>query len=68
MSKIVGIRSRSIERDTKSMVLIKRLVRTYLRPYFKTLGASLALMILAAAMTGVLAKMMEPIIVEFFTA
>ena len=68
MVKIAGIQGRPTDRSTNSMVLIKRLMRTYLRPYTKTLFISIALMILAAAMTGVLAKMMEPIIDDVFTA
>ena len=68
MSKIAARHGRPIDRDTKSIVLIRRLVKTYLRPYFKTLWISVALMIVAAATTGVLAKMMEPIIDDVFTA
>lgn len=44
-----------------SLPLIRRLVSTYLRPYFGKLFLSLLFMILAAAMTALFAKLIQPI-------
>lgn len=46
---------------TSTPALIKRLVGTYLRPYFKTLGAAMGFMLLGAAMTASFAALMEPV-------
>lgn len=53
---------------TNSRSLIKRLVKTYLTPYYSTLSVSVVLMVIAAAMTGAMAKLMEPVIDDVFTA
>ncbi|MGZ9108220.1 MAG: ABC transporter permease, partial [Micavibrio sp.] len=46
---------------TSTPTLIKRLVGTYLRPYFKTLAAAMGFMLLGAAMTASFAVLMEPV-------
>lgn len=48
--------------------LLRRIAATYLRPYIRTFAWALFFMALSAAMTGLLAKQMEPIIDEVFTA
>lgn len=53
---------------TPSVVLIRRLVRTYLRPHLVRFGIALALMALAAASTAGLAKLLEPVLDEIFIA
>lgn len=52
---------------TASWPLIRRVLRVYVRPYVGKLGAALLLMLIAAAMTGAMAKLMEPIIDKVFT-
>ncbi|MDP2205274.1 MAG: ABC transporter transmembrane domain-containing protein [Alphaproteobacteria bacterium] len=52
---------------TASWPLIRRVFRLYVRPYLGSLGAAVLLMLLAAAMTGAMAKLMEPIIDKVFT-
>ncbi|GEO42283.1 ABC transporter permease [Skermanella aerolata] len=49
------------------MPLLKRLVSTYLSPYRWLLAQALFWMAVAAATTGAMAKLMEPIIDEVFT-
>jgi subfamily B ATP-binding cassette protein MsbA len=49
------------------MPLLKRLVATYLSPYRWLLAQALFWMAVAAATTGAMAKLMEPIIDEVFT-
>ncbi len=53
---------------TDSRALIRRLAKTYLKPYVPTLSISVGLMVIAAAMTGAMAKLMEPVIDDVFTA
>ncbi|MDP9196511.1 MAG: ABC transporter transmembrane domain-containing protein, partial [Pseudomonadota bacterium] len=53
---------------TSTSVLLKRLVRSYLRPHLGKLVLALALMILSALCTALLAKLMEPIIDRVFQA
>lgn len=50
-----------------SWPLIRRVFRLYVRPYLGSLGVAVLLMLLAAAMTGAMAKLMEPIIDKVFT-
>lgn len=52
---------------TASWPLIRRVLRVYVQPYVGKLGAALLLMLIAAAMTGAMAKLMEPIIDKVFT-
>ena len=47
--------------------MLRRIIRSYLRPHWRTLVFALLCMVLAAAMTGALAKLMEPIIDDVFT-
>lgn len=47
--------------------LAKRLFRAYLKPYIPKLLAACLLMLVAAGMTGALAKLMEPVIDRIFT-
>jgi subfamily B ATP-binding cassette protein MsbA len=52
---------------TGSVPLMMRLLKVYVRPQWKSIGWALALMLVAAAMTGAMAKLMEPIIDKVFT-
>ncbi|MEM6903034.1 MAG: ABC transporter transmembrane domain-containing protein, partial [Pseudomonadota bacterium] len=52
----------------KSWPLVKRLVDLYMRPYFGTLGLASIFMVMAAIMTGAMAKLMEPIVDDVFSA
>jgi subfamily B ATP-binding cassette protein MsbA len=45
---------------------MRQLVRDYLRSYFRTMIFAALFMVVAAGMTGALAKMMEPVIDEVF--
>ncbi|MGF7210058.1 subfamily B ATP-binding cassette protein MsbA [Skermanella aerolata] len=58
---------KSPSRHTATMPLLKRLVSTYLSPYRWLLAQALFWMAVAAATTGAMAKLMEPIIDEVFT-
>src|SRR6218665_3944722 len=49
-------------RQTAAWPLMKRLLNFYLRPHLKTLGWAYVCVVVAAAMTAALAKLMEPII------
>ena len=53
-------------RHTATMPLLKRLVATYLRPHRWLLAKAVFWMAIAAATTGAMAKLMEPIIDEIF--
>ncbi|UEM06411.1 ABC transporter ATP-binding protein/permease [Skermanella rosea] len=53
-------------RHTATWPLLKRLVLTYLKPYRWILAQALMWMAVAAATTGAMAKLMEPIIDEVF--
>ena len=54
--------------QTASAVLIRRLVRCYLRPHFGRVGIAMACMGVAAAMTEALAKLIEPMMTRIFEA
>ncbi|HYI68527.1 MAG TPA: ABC transporter ATP-binding protein [Skermanella sp.] len=54
-------------RHTATMPLLRRLVSTYLKPHRWLLAQALFWMAVAAATTGAMAKLMEPIIDEVFT-
>ncbi|MGQ0527822.1 MAG: ABC transporter ATP-binding protein [Alphaproteobacteria bacterium] len=45
-----------------SFNLMRRLIKIYLRPYFGTLGLASIFMLIAAAMTAMIAKLMQPIL------
>ncbi|WP_246149178.1 ABC transporter ATP-binding protein [Skermanella pratensis] len=53
-------------RHTATWPLLKRLILTYLKPYRWILAQALLWMAVAAATTGMMAKLMEPIIDEVF--
>ncbi|MEZ0260810.1 MAG: ABC transporter transmembrane domain-containing protein, partial [Alphaproteobacteria bacterium] len=53
---------------TAAWPLIKRTAKTYILPRTGTLVNAVLLMILSAAMTGAMAKLMEPVIDKVFTA
>jgi subfamily B ATP-binding cassette protein MsbA len=53
---------------TDSIPLITRLLKVYVRPQSRDISLSLALMLVASAMTGAMAQLMEPIIDKVFTA
>ncbi len=50
-----------------TLPLVKRLVRIYIAPRWRSLALALVLMLVAAGMTGAMAKIMEPIIDKVFT-
>ncbi|MFN7113239.1 MAG: ABC transporter ATP-binding protein [Alphaproteobacteria bacterium] len=52
---------------TASWPLIRRVFGLYVRPYLGSLAVAVLLMFVAAAMTGAMAKLMEPIIDKVFT-
>lgn len=51
----------------ESMPMIKRMARQYIRPHLGVVFWSLVLMLISAAMTGAMAKLMEPIIDKVFS-
>lgn len=51
---------------TASLPLVKRLVKSYLRPRLGILLLALLMMLVSSAMTGAMAKLMEPIIDKVF--
>jgi len=51
---------------TGALPLILRLMRTYVRPHVGIIAAALGLMLVSSAMTGAMAKLMEPIIDKVF--
>ena len=53
-------------RQTPAWPLMRRLMRDYLKPHLSRLGSAYACMIVSAAMTASLAKLMEPIINKVF--
>ncbi len=61
-------RRNSLRPQTPALPLLKRLFRDYLRPHLSKLGGAYICMILAAAMTASLAKLMEPVINRIFAA
>ncbi len=52
---------------TASLPLVMRLARTYIMPYWRSLIVAMALMLVSAAMTGAMAKMLEPVMDRVFT-
>lgn len=54
--------------DPSTVNLSKRLVKVYLRPYYKSMALGLFCMIIGAACTAFLAKQMQPIIDDIFIA
>ncbi len=53
---------------TASFTLMRRAIRQYVRPYAGMFAFSLLLMLVSSAMTGAMAKMMEPVIDGVFAA
>ena len=53
--------------SSPTLPLLKRLTRTFLRPYAGRLAGAFVFMALAAAMTAAQAKLMQPIIDQVFT-
>ena len=51
-----------------TLPLIKRLVHAYIRPQSRDIAIALVLMLIASAMTGAMARLMEPIIDKVFAA
>lgn len=51
-----------------TMAMVRRLYRMYMRPYVATIWIACLFMVVAAAMTGAMAKLMEPIVDDVFTA
>lgn len=48
--------------NASSSTLVKRLIRSYLKPYFTKLGAAMLFMVIAAAMTAIFAKLVQPVL------
>lgn len=63
-----GLMSHRNKSHQASWPIIKRLARDFLRPHVRAMLVAFGFMALAAAMTGALAKLMEPIIDRVFTA
>jgi subfamily B ATP-binding cassette protein MsbA len=53
--------------DRSSWPLLRRLLANYVKPHLGILAAALVLMLVAAAATASLAKLMEPVLDEVFT-
>ncbi|MDD9901440.1 MAG: ABC transporter transmembrane domain-containing protein [Alphaproteobacteria bacterium] len=51
-----------------SLPLVRRALETYVKPLWPEISVALLLMLITAAMTGVVAKLMEPIIDKVFSA
>ena len=51
----------AVKHHQPTLTLVKRLVGTYLRPYFRLLAGAMLFMLLGAAMTAAFATLMEPI-------
>ncbi len=56
------------EKSRRSLVLIRRLYDLYMKPYTGTIGIACIFMVVAAIMTGAMAKLMEPIVDDVFSA
>ena len=52
---------------TNTLPLVKRLAGTYIAPHWRNLVLAMVLMLISAAMTGSMAKLMEPIVDKVFT-
>ena len=50
--------------ETGTFTLLKRLIKTYVKPYWLPLSFAIGAMLLAAAMTAAIAQMMQPILDE----
>ncbi len=50
--------------DSSTRSLMRRLIRDYLRPYYKLLAWAIFFMVLSSAMTAAFAKLVEPILDE----
>ncbi len=57
----------ALNKVNKSLPLVKRVAKIYVKPYWKRLSVAMGLMLIAALMTGGMAKLMEPIIDTVFT-
>lgn len=53
--------------STKTLPLVKRLLRSYVFKYWRMMVFAMALMMISAAMTGAMAKLMEPIVDKVFS-
>ncbi|MFP4313909.1 MAG: ABC transporter ATP-binding protein [Alphaproteobacteria bacterium] len=54
--------------DKKTLSLVKRLIREYLRPYLGQLGVAFLFMAVAAAMTAGIAQLMQPVLDDVLSA
>lgn len=50
------------EMDRQSFRLVKRLLREHIAPYKRKIGVAVMFMVLAAAMTGLFAKLVQPVL------
>ena len=55
-------------RYDSGLYLARRFANDYVRPHLGLIGMAMVLMMVSAAATGAMAKMMEPIIDKVFTA
>lgn len=60
MNFVILQRTQSLDQSTLQMV--KRLIRTYVRPYWGRISIALFFMAISAAMTALFAKMLEPVL------
>ena len=49
------------------MPLIRRLMKSYILPYWRNLAVAMTLMLISAGMTGVMAKLLEPVMDKVFS-
>lgn len=56
------------EKPTSSFPLVKRIAKTYIKPYVKTLSVAVFFMIVAAAMTAIFARLVQPVLDDVLIA
>ena len=65
---VVTVRTVNKPTPTASPVLLRRLIRDYLRPHFGRVALAMLCMGIAAGMTASLAKLIEPMMTRIFAA
>ena len=64
----MAVMAEQAKQRTPGFILVRRLVKNYLRPYFRMLTLALGFMLLASGMTAVFAGLMEPVMDKVFVA
>jgi subfamily B ATP-binding cassette protein MsbA len=57
-----------VQQEKSTLSIVKRLFRFYLKPYWGQIAVAFVFMAVAAAMTALFAKLIEPLLDEIFTA